>query len=90
MNLGHMGFAEYGSGLSAIDEVMQRERFTIDDLLEVEEIIQEAKFCNSQLLDLSDEHTGTRHAEQDKRPRHTIRCARSPSLHCPLCVQPIE
>ena len=48
--LGHMhAFNEYG--LSAIDEIMAQDRFTLEELIDSEEIIQEAKFGNAQLID---------------------------------------
>lgn len=43
------GFNDYG--LSPVDEVLQRDEYTLEDLLDVEKVIQEAKYCNSQLLD---------------------------------------
>jgi hypothetical protein len=48
--LGHMGgFNEYA--VSPIDEVLQRESFELEDLLEEDQLLQEVKFCNGHLLE---------------------------------------
>ena len=49
--------ARFGTtAASGLDEILEREHVELEDLLDHDDVIQECKYMNAQLIELSDQH----------------------------------